>query len=169
MERYEEFDNKNKVLATKVVIVGGIVIVLLVLTLATLVLQKQYMIATSAPFFDKKLTRRDVCFWGFKSVIQKKAAASLVSQSLFSNLEKEEYSTVDINYTDDEIFRLVKIQKDQKCKVVLKSEGTGHGLRSFIVSLEENDDFVFNYKVSDIGEIPLQDVDLELQKGVSSI
>jgi len=158
---YESFDNKHRKQKLIIAIWASIVITVLIALLIMLEGKRTYAIYKSAPFLDHEFLERDICSAGFNSIVKKGAVKSLVAEWYVIALKKENYGMIDFKVTKDS-YRSIKMIDNRTCKIILKDGNTdGHGLRSFNVKLDQSKDYIFNYKVSLVSEVLLDDEDLK--------
>ena len=156
---YETFDNKHRRQKFYVILWSAAVITSLVAIIIINSGRQSYAIYKTAPFLDHKFLERDICAAGFDAIVNRGAVSSLVVDWYLAALQESKYSMIDFKVTKGD-YRLIKMEQDS-CKIILKDRQTkGHGLRSFQIKLEQSSEYIFNYKISSIAEVLLEDVDL---------
>jgi hypothetical protein len=158
---YEKFDNRHRKQKYLILMWSCLTILCLVLIITINMAKDNYLVFKSAPVLDSSLLKEDICFNGFNSIVRKGAISSLVIDSYIKALKKLNYQMIDFDISKDS-YRLIKLLNNEQCKIILRDLNTqGHGLRSFVVKLRKNDDFEFEYKVSGIFEVLLEENDLQ--------
>ncbi len=141
--KYQEFEaafmRENRILK-----VGLALSMVLLLTLTFLTrMQKAYFIYQGGEIFKENLLLVDICKEGFESILKKKAHSFFVTDGIRSILKREPF---DISEHE---FLSVRELDQNHCKAILK---TSEGLRSFVLELQKQKEFEFDFKISSIKE-----------------
>lgn len=157
---YETFDNEHKKQKNLVLIFSGLIILILCILLLLIEGKRSYSVYKTAPYLDLKFLEKDICYSGFNSIAKKGANPEIVEESYINLLKEINYSAIDFNIKKTDYMSVRQISS-MACKIIIKDKNTeGHGLRSFKVTLNKNDDYIFDYKVASIGELLLDESDL---------
>lgn len=108
--------------------------------------EKRYYVYQGKEIFEERILASEICRLAILSVLKGDPSGDLVLSELKAILEKDPY-TLQV-----EKVLALKSSEMHECKMVLKAEGKIHGLR---LTLIENDDFPFFYKLAQIDEVSI--------------
>lgn len=131
-------------------------------TLSFLVFTQKDSLFLGVPITYERDLFEDVCFNGFHSIVNKNVQKVFVLSQMADSLIESNYKDVDFDPSSQD-YRLIRKVNGNNCRIVIKSKNDrGINLRSFLVSLQKNNEYPFEYKVSDVSETFLEESDRSL-------
>jgi len=106
--------------------------------------EKRYYVYKGQEVFEERILSTEICRLAILSVLRGDPNADLVLAELKTILDKDPY-TLQV----EKVLALKSTELHQ-CKMVLRAEGKVHGLK---LTLIENDDYPFFYKLAQIDEV----------------
>lgn len=158
--KFEDFDNKHEKEKRVILCIAIPTVLILVIVLLLISSLKVNNFIKINEFSDSSLLEKDVCLLGFKSIVTKKGSDLFVVRDYLKSIESANYEMIDFEYSDEDL-RFLK-SENSKCKIILSSNNDqGLSLRSFQVTLDQDNSYDFVYKVKFITETVLEDSDRE--------
>lgn len=152
---YDQFDNIHRRERNTIALYLGLALILSLSITTLRETTRSYQIYKSAPSIDSTLLKEDICYQGLFSIVSKNANKSLVVSKYADALESAGYSMIDFSFSRDNLRKITT--SNNTCKIILSDNEI---LRSFQISLDQNQDHIFKYKVSNIAELILEGEDL---------
>ena len=160
-KNFNVLDNEFKTERNLAVLTFGTLSLILAISLLVVLSTRKYAIYQSSPSLTDSLSVESVCFNGFHGITKRAAISDFVTDRYKSFLESINYAPVDLK-PDRSDYRLVRKHGKDKCKIVIAtSTKNERNLRAFMISLEKDHDFIFDFKVSEVSEILLTDSDIK--------
>ena len=113
--------------------------------------ERRYYLLQGGAVFRERPLAVEVCRLSFESLAQGDAHPFLVSEGIRRLVEKDPFHLV----VDDIL--LLKSLDENRCKVVLKSEGK---LLAFEITLQSDDSYPFFYQLAQLDEVGVKEEEL---------
>lgn len=147
-----EFIKQNKQLR----LVLGVVALLLGLILFFIITDKKYFVLKNSKLVSDRPLLSWACEESFQSITKRKPEKDLIDETILNELKKNSF-----NVSADEVLSVLAIKNDL-CRIIVKGDGK---VRSFLINFKSNSSFPFFYKLSEINEIELNQLELTLTQG----
>ena len=109
---------------------------------------RTYFVYQGGEIFKERLLAVDVCKEGFTGIVSGNPSSLFVADEIIKLLKKKPF---DVDVTE---ILVAKSVEEYRCRIVAK---TPKGLRSFLVTLAQDNGFDFQYKINQIDETEIKE------------